>query len=177
MAGDSCTAELGSSQLRSLSPCSLLWESLFEEAPEHVLVHIQEVWHRPEANEPCWTQASSAEGLTSLSSHSAPLTPGSGNAAQTHLSRLCALPGLVGKTSSLLLGLGWIWKPLNHICITLSTCQTQTGWWANIKTTQLAVSMALLTQQGSHAYGKQRAIYNGLLSSMFVLKAIMSSQL
>lgn len=176
MAGNWCTTELGSSQRRSPSPCPLLWESLFAEAPEHVLVHIQEGWHQPEANEPCWTQPSSAEGLTL---HLATLPPSLlvlGTQPRPTWAGSAHCQAWLGKQAAC------FWASVgaeSHLAIFVfcCTCQTQTGGWANTKPTQLAVSMALLTQQGSCAYGKPRAVCNGLLQSMLVLKTIMSSQL
>lgn len=172
MTGNSCATGLGSSQLGSLSPCSLLWESLFAEAPEH----IQEGWCRPEASEPCWTRASSTEGLAFhlptlipslllLGKQPRPTWAGSVHCQAWLGEQIFCFWASVGSESHL------------TIFVLCCTCQTQTGGWANTKPTQLAVSVALLTQQGSRAYGKQRAIYNGLLQSKFVLKAIMSSQL
>lgn len=119
MAGNSCTTELGFSQLRSLYPTVT--------APGGFICRGTKAWlgAHPGRLAPNWGQwallnlGKLCGEADSPSPHHAPLTPGSGNTAQTHLSRLCAMPGLVGKICSLLLGLSWIWKPLNHICIAL----------------------------------------------------------
>lgn len=116
---NSCTTRWGFSQLRSLY-CMLT-------SPGGFVCRGMKAWlgAHPRRLAPNWGQQAPLNlgklcgEANSLSPRHVTLTPGSGNTAQTHLGRLCKMPGLVGKTHSLLLGLSWIWKPLNRICIML----------------------------------------------------------